>query len=177
MSAAFFQNFPPIRYTYASGREVTITNIFIYIKLREILQQALYLFVQYQIKDGEKSEDIAAKLYNNSQYWWVVLFSAQIVDPFYDWPLGSSEFIQWIIDSYGSIETAQNIIAYYIDSYGNQIDFQTYQSLPFNTVSAISVYENLYNLNEQKRNIFLLAPQYLGLVESQLIQLLQNAAT
>jgi hypothetical protein len=72
------------------------------VKLRTGIRTGSFLFDNYDVKDGERPEDIAFKLYGDAEYHWVVLMSNNITDRYYQWPLSQPQFQEYITDKYGA---------------------------------------------------------------------------
>lgn len=78
-----------------------------------MVRDNVYVFYEYEVKDGETPEVIAGKYYGNPEYHWVVLLFNSIVDPLYDWILGYDELIAFCEEKYGSIANTQSGIHHY----------------------------------------------------------------
>jgi hypothetical protein len=72
------------------------------VKLRTGIRTGSFLFDNYDVKDGERPEDIAFKLYGDAEYHWVVLMSNNITDRYYQWPLSQPQFQEHLADKYGA---------------------------------------------------------------------------
>lgn len=138
----------------------TATNIIVRAKIRDEVRRNTIVLYPYTIIEGDRPDIIAHKYYGTSDLAWLVFYSNDIVDPIYDWPLTYSDFNSYIIAKYESIEDAQQTIQYYYDAYGLIIDETTYLALPENERSFISVYDYENELNEAKRQIFLVDNDY-----------------
>ena len=79
-----------------------LPNILRRVKLRSGIRSGMILFDIYDVKDGEKPEDIAFKLYGDAEYHWVILMTNNITDSYYQWPLTQPQFQEHIKDKYGS---------------------------------------------------------------------------
>jgi hypothetical protein len=170
----FFTKFPKMAYDIDNtGTNVRIvTDIIHRAKFIDIVRQNAILFYPYDVKEGETPEIIAAKLYDSSQYHWVVLFANDIHNLWTDWPLSYEQLIAFFIKTYGSMATAQTTVDHYEASNGDYIDLDTYNA----TLSqgSISVYADEYwiSQNDAKKIIRLIDPQYISLIESQLDNIL-----
>jgi hypothetical protein len=71
------------------------------VKLRSGIRSGMFLFDNYDVKDGEKPEDIAFKWFGNSEYHWVILMTNNITDRYYEWPMTQPQFQNFIEDKYG----------------------------------------------------------------------------
>lgn len=84
----YFSKFPLVRYPVKSGstfRFVLAKNLLRRVILSESLKSVDAAFIQYDIKDGERPEHIAEKLYGDPELHWLVLLTNEIIDPYHDW--------------------------------------------------------------------------------------------
>ena len=65
-------------------------------------RQGTFVFDNYDVKDGEKPEDIAFKYYGDAEYHWVILMTNNITDRYYQWPLTQPQFQEHLEDKYGA---------------------------------------------------------------------------
>ena len=101
---AYFKEFPKLFYSTSLGIKnfKTVTNIFANVRfLREVLLNA-DLYYTYDVKDGERPEDIASKLYKDVEKHWIILLANGVVDPQYDWVMGQQQFNDYINKKYSS---------------------------------------------------------------------------
>lgn len=122
------------------------------------------LFYYYTMSESESPESLAETLYGSAYYSWVFLLINNLYDRFYDFPLSTSQFTDYIVNKYGSLSAAQNQFNYYItDPYAGsiQVNQETYEnsSLPKYT---LTLYDWELSLNESKRTIRVLSPQYIS---------------
>lgn len=100
----YFKNFEQLYYapTNDAYNFKVVTNIFQKSDfIKDILTNSNFLF-EYAVKDGERPEDIAFKLYKDSSKHWIVLLTNNIIDPHYDWVLGDRQFKDYINKKYSS---------------------------------------------------------------------------
>ena len=71
------------------------------VKLRSGVRSGMFLFDNYDVKDGEKPEDVAFKWFGNAEYHWVILMTNNITDRYYEWPMTQPQFQNFIEDKYG----------------------------------------------------------------------------
>ena len=172
----FYQS--PLKTRNSSTEYVRVKNLFRRVKLRDDLQNVFTLFDKYQIKQGERPETVAERLYGDVTYDWVVLLTAGVVNVRDQWPLSDYELYKYAENKYGS---DLNRIRFYEttevkDSSGRLIlpkgkvvdsDF----SIPnpdtptanLNPVGGVTNYEYEVRLNDQKRQVYPLKPGYLQL--------------
>lgn len=180
----YFRELPDILYqSQASDRNssrdyVRVKNLFRRVKLRDDLQNVFTLFNKYQITEGERPDTVAEKLYGSSDYDWVVLLTAGIINVYDQWPLSDKDLYQYAENKYGNELTA---VRFYettevkdssnrlilpkgkvVDS-GFTIPNPSNPNATINPVTAITNYEYEVRKNEDKRSIYLLKPDYLQL--------------
>ena len=72
------------------------------VKLRSGLRSGAFLFENYDVKDGEKPEDVAYKWFGDAEYHWIILMTNNITDRYYQWPLSQPQFAEHLTDKYGA---------------------------------------------------------------------------
>ena len=100
---AYFSKFPLMAYDMANnGVYKLLPNILRRVKLRSGIRSGSFLFDNYDVKDGERPEDIAYKWFGDAEYHWVILMTNNITDRYYQWPLSQPQFQEYLKDKYGS---------------------------------------------------------------------------
>lgn len=95
----FFSKFPVLSYPLKVNdtfRLVLARNILRRIVLSDSLKSSGSAFIEYSIKDGERPEHIAERIYGNQMYHWVVLLTNDTINPYYDWYRSSDVMEQYI---------------------------------------------------------------------------------
>ena len=100
----YFSQFPQIDYNLSgvNGNTKEVTDIFRRVKARSKIADNVTLFDNYDVAEGEKPEDVAYKVYGEADYFWVVTLVNNIVNRYYDWPLDSFSFQEYIKDKYSN---------------------------------------------------------------------------
>ena len=99
----YFRNFPLMAYDVAGNEAYKLLpNILKRVKLRAGLRTGMFLFDTYDVKEGERPEDIAYKVYDDPELHWVILMTNNITDSYYQWPLTQPQFQEHLIDKYGA---------------------------------------------------------------------------
>lgn len=99
----YFSKFPVVRYPVKSGntfRFVLARNILRRVALSDSLKGVDSAFIEYSIKDGERPEHIADKLYGDPQYHWLVLLTNEVIDPYHGWYKSDEIFTDYIQKKY-----------------------------------------------------------------------------
>ena len=197
---SYFQQVPNFEYANATrdGKNISdyseVKNLFKRGKLRDDIFGDLSFFTKYQIIGDERPDNVAYKRYDDETLDWVVLLSNNILNIQTEWPMTQQAYYDFLIMKYGSEEklnethhhetievknTSGAVIVragltvksdYSIDYY----DFLTgTQVTATNITTAITnkVYEN--RIQDAKRNIFLLKPQYLNVIMNDMKDLLK----
>jgi hypothetical protein len=179
---SYFRELPNLEYqSFLSSRKgsdeyLLVKNVFRRVKLRDDLQNVFTIFNKYQIQEGARPDTVAEELYGSSQYDWVVLIGAGIVNVRNEWPLSDRDIYSYSEQLYGN---DLNAVHHYEttevkDSNGRlilpagkivdstftipdpNISIQT-----INPVVGISNYEYEVRKNNKKRDIYVLKPSYL----------------
>lgn len=96
----FFQQFPRIAYRIDDSL-ITVTDIFRRVApLDKFIVNEAFL-EKYQIKAGERPEDIAFELYGDPEYHWILLLINNIIDPFNEWYYTPEQIVAQAKQRYG----------------------------------------------------------------------------
>lgn len=112
----YFDYFPLIPYDIAQERYSNFQNVTdILFRMRVVREMLVNIssYYPYIIKDGDRPDTLAEKVYRNSEAHWIILYANDMVDPQYDWPLTNKDFIKYIADKYGSTANAKTTIHHY----------------------------------------------------------------
>ena len=132
------------------------------------------LFAEENVRDGERPEDVATRLYRNPFYNWTILVINDITDVYSQWPKSVSQLQEFINDKYDNpMATKHHITTEVKDAKDNiivpagkvvQSNYQIAYYNGSNTVTAIPVvsvtnatYET--ELNSKKQNIQVVKPE------------------
>lgn len=105
----YFDSFPNVDY-----KGVKAKNLMLGIRVIPEVLEKWNLAYPYVITDNDTITSIAHQYYGSKDYAWLVLLSAQIIDPYYEWPLDSEAFEQFIRQKYGSKQEALTTVHGYI---------------------------------------------------------------
>lgn len=150
----YFNNFKNIYYQYDIGGKPTlkvVKDITTNVRFRKAVLDNITLFDEYDVKDGETPEIIAAKYYGNPEYHWVIMLCNQRYDYLEDFPKNTRALEDYINGKYAN---PNGIHHYEVDG------FIVSQGTPGAT--SVSNYQYEDRLNESKRRIKLISPQLLN---------------
>ena len=98
----YFSRFPLRVYDMkGNGVYKLLPDILRRVKLRSGIKAGAFIFTEYDVRDGEKPEDVAVKWFGDPEYHWVILMTNNITDRFYEWPMTQPQFQNFIEDKYG----------------------------------------------------------------------------
>lgn len=126
----YFSKFGTISYN-----DSIVNNIISSVRFRDAVRSKVNVFYPYTIKEGERPESIASFYYDDERYYWVVMLSNNIIDPYYQWPLTLNDFNKFIIKKYQSKEIAVNKILFFRNNWYKDDSIITpgaYNALPAN---------------------------------------------
>lgn len=104
----YFNKLPLITY----NNNVAV-NILARAKLDNNIKGDRSTLLPYSLEDGDRMDTISQAYYGNPGYTWLIWFSNETVDPYYDMPLSQIDLQEYIITKYGSLEQAMRKIAFY----------------------------------------------------------------
>ena len=189
--ASYFRNIPDFEYVSRNADTKNISeyqkvkNLFKRGKLKNDIFNDLTYFTKYQIVGDERPDNVAFNVYNDETLDWVILLANNITNIQTEWPLDHQSYYNFLIDKYGSEEeihgvhhyetqqvrdTNETIIVpkglkvpkdYSIEFYDSRLDSYTTMS---NITTEITNYTYENNIEENKRNIYVLKSVYLNVI-------------
>ena len=187
----YFRNLPNFEYISRINERktnkdfLTVKNLFRRPIIREDLFTDFMSFTKYRIVGDERPDEVAYDVYGESDLDWVVLLSNNIINIRDEWPLSQHDYRNYLIEKYGNDTSEIDKIKFYEtkeikDSQGKvfvpkgmQVDstFETtFLDSGTNLLITVSPIEGITyrtyedRLQEDKRNINLLKPEYLSIV-------------
>ena len=178
--ANYFRNIPNVLYDI-NGTEPNqyraVTNIMKRVKFRPSVIENISDYYPYRVREGERPDIVSHQKYGTVAYSYLILLLNDIVDPLFDWPLHTRQFENYIIEKYGSISTAQTTNKYYYQVVRPEVartgtseripevkiivDLTTYNTLDASVKSSQTVYDWEDELNDNKRDIKLINPNFI----------------
>ena len=160
----YFKEFPKIIYDITGrGDFKLITDLLRRVKVRDGIKNNVSVFDKYNVPDGQTPEQTSELLYGTQDYWWVVLLMNNIKDRYYDWPLSTRQFQNYMTSKYANADAIRH---YEITQTSGPTQIQDNSHLievnstqPGATSVSYREYEN--RLQDKKRQIKILDKQYL----------------
>ena len=98
---SYFSKFPLITYDIKNnGNYKLLPDILRRVKKRSAIKSDQFIFDAYDVKNGEKPEDIAYKWFGDAQLHWIILMTNNVTDRFYQWPMSQPQFQAFLEDKY-----------------------------------------------------------------------------
>jgi len=200
MPNPYFRNLPEFEYVNrtkdgrSEGDYSVVKNFFKRGKLREDIFQDLTFFTKFIVEGDDRPDIVATKVYDDPTLDWVVLMANNIVNVQSEWPMSQTDFHAYVTNKYdeetlysgihhyesrevkttdGSIIIPRGekvgvgqSVSYYDDALGQHVR-ATDIAIP------VTNYEFEDNINNEKRNIFILKPSYLNIVFDDLEEIME----
>ena len=162
-----------------------VKNLFKRTKISQTVFDDLTYFTKYQIIADERPDNIAYKIYGDSNLDWMVMIANNITNLQNEWPLEEQSFYRFLTNKYGSEEVIESVHHYetqkVIDSKEKVIvpkglEVPSNYSVTFldsgtrteqirtNITDEITNRQYEEKIQDEKRNIFLIKPKFTGLI-------------
>ena len=192
MAKKYFRYIPDFDYVSRLSKAqnisdyIRVKNLFKRTRISEQIFNDLTFFTQYQIITDERPDNVAFKVYGDSNLDWMIMLANNIINVQQEWPLEHQSYYTYLIGKYGSDAALQNIHHYETREIKNSVGkvivpkglevpstftityFDTglgvQQTVTTEIVTEITnqVYED--RLNDAKRNINIIKPRFIGLI-------------
>ena len=160
---SYFDMFPNIYYSAKGDGKFTIMkDLLARVKLIANVKDNILGFDYYDVKDGETPEMIAHKYYDDPELHWTILVVNDVIDYYTQWPMSVQKFEEFIKDKYTN---PQGIHHYEISQTSGNTELVIdvgMNTTDYPSATAISNYTYEDRLQEQRRQIRLIQPQYMG---------------
>ena len=175
---------------------ITVKNLFKRGKLADDIFQDLTIFTQYKIKGDDRPDNVAEKIYEDPDLDWIILISNNIINIQSEWPLPQRDFDTYLLDKYETYEKLNEVHHYETKEIKNiagttiveeglwvESDYSvTYydwyagvEKTPSSSdlIKTVTNYEYEDEIENNKRNIYILKPIYLNIIKDDLKEMMQ----
>ena len=190
MAKPYFRQVPDFNYVSRLpdakiGDYIKVKNFFKRVQLRDDIFQDLAFFTKYKIIGDDRPDTVAHKVYGDPTYDWIVLLANNILNVQSEWPLTQLQYDRYLINKYGYYDNIYSGIHHYesievkndrgvtLLPTGTTISkgytYTYWDSLKRTRVTTVDLstpitnYEYETKIEDEKRNIFILKPEYLGI--------------
>lgn len=174
----YFNDFNKIEYTLAGdGKPRLVTNIFNRFQPLQKVLDRVTLFYPHTIKDHETPEIVSNIYYDTTEYGWIIHAFNKHIDRYFDWPMNTDAFYEYIENKYGSEQYAKQTVKYYyhdisrkqimsdgtvIPEIQNIINYEIYATLDDPERSLEYIWDWEERLNEERRQIKIIDSLYIN---------------
>ena len=156
----YFNQFPTIAYDVTGdGTTSEIKDILIRVKVRDYIKNNRSWFAKYIVGGDETPDMVSFDVYGKTAYHWVVLLFNQITNPYYDWPLKRKDFYSFINNKYSSPSAVHH---YEISQQSGNTNVKIKVESTVAGAAEVTNQEYEEALQQNKREIRILKPEYLG---------------
>ena len=107
----YFNSFPKIITTDYNNNGIVLTNIIKRVNIIPSLLKNPLLIYTYDLQEGDTPDIVANKYYGDSYRYWLPLFSNNIINPQWQWPMSSGVFDSYIQNKYADAAAAANVVS------------------------------------------------------------------
>ena len=201
MAKKFFRYVPDFDYVSRLSKAqnisdyVRVKNLFKRTRISEQVFNDLTYFTKYQIISDERPDNVAFKIYGDSNLDWLILIANNIINLQQEWPLEHKSYYDFLINKYGSDAGIQGIHHYETQEIKNSIgkvivpkglevpsDFSVTffdtgisQEVTVSTDTVTEITNEVYEdkINDEKRNINVIKPRFVGLIIEEMERLMK----
>ena len=175
---------------------ITVKNLFKRGKLADDIFQDLTVFTKYEIRGDDRPDNVSDKIYDDPDLDWVILLSNNIINIQSEWPMPQRDFDRYLLDKYETYEKLNDVHHYetlecknltgavvvpkglWVESDYSVTYYDWYAGVEItksssDIVVSVTNYEYEDNLENEKRNIYLLKPIYLNIIKDDLKEMMQ----
>ena len=199
MANQYFSYLPDFEYvSRLSGSNISdyvrVKNLFKRTKVNDTIFGDLTNFTKYKIIGNERPDQVAYKIYGDSNLDWLVMLTNNILTYQDEWPLQDNAFYNYLLAKYGTEEKLIEVHHYETQEVKSSLgvtivpkglEVPSNYSVTFyddgamkteSLVDTITNYEYEQKIQDDRRNIFLLRRQYLSLALETMEEVLINEA-
>ena len=166
---------------------ITVKNLFKRGALEQDILQDLSLHTKYKIQGDDRPDNVAFDYYESSELDWLVLTCNNIVNLQNEWPMLQNDFDRFLLDKYETYENLDSTHHYETKEIKNSLgvvivpeklqcesdysityfDSNTQREvtvLSADCTTEVTNYTYEERIEDAKRDIYLLKPQYLGVI-------------
>ena len=117
----YFDNVPNFDYVSRLPNSKSISdyvqtkNLFKRVKINDEIFNDLTYFTKSKIKEDERPDNVAFRVYGDSNLDWVIMLSNNIINYESEWPMDQYSYNNYLLEKYGSYENLESIHHYETD--------------------------------------------------------------
>lgn len=171
----YFASHGSVWYTLEDGSQLMMNDLTVFANFNAKWREQSNLQLQYEIRDGDTPALLSNRLYDTVKYWWTILLINNISDMTEQWPRTYDDLNIYIEQKYPN--NSKYDAHHYIDPAGLVVDLLSQrikygvltdaEAIEEGGLEAVSIEEYETALNENKRNIILVDPDFISLVQKE----------
>lgn len=179
---SYFSNFGSAWYTFKDGSTNLVNDITKFATFRDVYKNDPRTQLVYTIKDGDLPHMISNKLYGTVDYWWTVLLVNNIYDFEEQWPRSQEALMDYIENKYPF--RPLNDVHHWVAANGTITDLTATRiqlgvgtdeaAIAKGQLSPVTIIDYEMAMNELKRNIVLVDPDYITTVAAEFVSLMNG---
>lgn len=183
---SYFKFMGTVWYTMPDGSIQLMNDITAFSDITDAWRQDATVQIPYQIRDGELPHMISQKLYGSVDYWWTILLLNNIYDFDNQWPRSYETFNDYLVLKYPDNNPLTDV-HHYVNPNGLVADLLSTRiqlgvtddatAIDLGGLEPITIYDFEYQLNEAKRDIFLIDPDFINTVQTAYEQSMSQGTT
>lgn len=137
---SYFSKFPTFKYPITINNEtisVLVRNLLRRCALSDEMRQDNAIFIEYHVKDGERPEHIAERIYGDAGLHWIILLTNTTIDPYHGWYMSQGVLETYLQTKYSGYSVFFTDVSGVGGSVFYSSDIQTGSTLSQGGVSAI----------------------------------------
>lgn len=145
----YFDKFPILQYLDRFGTKTKsklVTDILRRVKINTVGKEESSFYIDYEVREGDTPENISHRLYDTSDYFWVVLLVNEALNPYYDFPLDPNS-----LENYSKRKNYGRYL--YLTSEGNTLDVRGLTFSPDETIYMTTTTVDGFGLTLEKYDI------------------------
>ena len=96
---SYFNKFPIMIYDMKNNDNYKLLpDILRRVKQDHAIKSGHFIFDTYDVRNGERPEDIAFKWFGDAELHWVILMTNNVTDRYYEWPMNDAQFAEFLTD-------------------------------------------------------------------------------
>lgn len=172
---AFFKFLGTVWYTQPDGSTILMNDLTAFADITDQWRKDATVQMPYTVRDGELPHQISYRLYGSVDYWWTILMMNNIYDFDNQWPRSYEQLNDYIAAKYPDNNPVLDV-HHYVNSNGLVADLLSTRiqygvtdddtAIDLAGLEAITIQDFEIGLNEAKRNITLVDPDFISTVQT-----------
>lgn len=158
------------------GQIVAIPDLTKHVAIPDEYKNNSKYWIRYTLKDSDTLSGLSKSVYGSHHYWFLISLLNDMVNVDDSWPIPEYGFREWFKKTFPENEYSD--VYKWVDSKGNVHTPEAYvdlgevssvkEAIQKYSLTSVSYFTHFYNLNEEKRKIKLLLPEYVSNITTQL---------